>query len=358
MRKCDITRYKNKKWTKLYINGELEEFIYEFYINKNNSFNDLKVELQCSEGKLIKLLKEFNISKPKNLICEKVVETRLRNGNGVYETAEIRSKKQATCLAKYGVENYMDSDDFKSKRKNTMISKYGAEYTMQSNELKAKVENTNLLKYGYKNAFQDNIWQKVNGGSKLSWSQSARNTRQLNYEKNGFYKSKWSEKTFNILKNKNNFCDYLSYLPTENRTIAFISNDLGVIYDDIRNRYIKWNLYNEFPLQQFRSTPEIELTNYIKSIYSGNILINTRRIITPYELDLYLPELHLAIEYNGEFWHKNKLNIDSKKELLCKNNNIKLYTIKESDYIKNKDEVYNKIKILIEGGENRVNKYN
>lgn len=205
MRKCDITKYKNKKWFKLYENNKIKEYINSFYIKENHSFEELKTELQCSEGKLLNILKEFDISKPKNLVGKKIVETRLKNGNGLYETQETQFKKRETCLSKYGVVDYMKSKEFQHKRKNTMINKYGAEYTMKSPKLKAKVEQTNLERYGYKNAFQNEEWQHTKGGSKASWSQSARNLRQLNYEKQGLNKSNWSSCTFNILKNRDSF---------------------------------------------------------------------------------------------------------------------------------------------------------
>lgn len=52
-----------------------------------------------------------------------------------------------------------------------------------------------------------------------------------------------------------------------------------------------------------RSRGEIELCKFIKSIYSGQVLENDRTVIKPKELDIYLPELKLALEYNGEYWH-------------------------------------------------------
>lgn len=54
---------------------------------------------------------------------------------------------------------------------------------------------------------------------------------------------------------------------------------------------------------QTASKAEIEVKEYIKSIYSGEIIDNSRKIIAPYELDIYLPELKLAFEYDGTYWH-------------------------------------------------------
>jgi hypothetical protein len=38
--------------------------------------------------------------------------------------------------------------------------------------------------------------------------------------------------------------------------------------------------------------------NFIKNNYSGEIIENDRQLIKPYELDIVIPELKLAIECN------------------------------------------------------------
>jgi len=46
------------------------------------------------------------------------------------------------------------------------------------------------------------------------------------------------------------------------------------------------------------------------------------------ELDIFIPQINLAIEYDGQAWHKN-INKDIKKDLLCEENKIKLIRIRE-----------------------------
>lgn len=48
-----------------------------------------------------------------------------------------------------------------------------------------------------------------------------------------------------------------------------------------------------------------------------------------FELDIYVPEFKIAIEYDGYFWHKDKLDRDNIKDLLCRDNNISLIRIRE-----------------------------
>lgn len=52
------------------------------------------------------------------------------------------------------------------------------------------------------------------------------------------------------------------------------------------------------------SKAEREVSEFIKSIYTGWIELNDRSILEGKELDIVLPDLGLAIEYNGTYWHR------------------------------------------------------
>lgn len=53
------------------------------------------------------------------------------------------------------------------------------------------------------------------------------------------------------------------------------------------------------------SSGEQELFDYIRSILPPEVEIqrNNRTVASPYEADIYIPSLKIAIEYNGLFWH-------------------------------------------------------
>lgn len=53
------------------------------------------------------------------------------------------------------------------------------------------------------------------------------------------------------------------------------------------------------------SKQEKELVTYIKSIYSGWVEENDRSILGGKELDIVLPDLGIAFEYNGTYWHSS-----------------------------------------------------
>ena len=48
-----------------------------------------------------------------------------------------------------------------------------------------------------------------------------------------------------------------------------------------------------------------------------------------YELDIYIPSKKIAIEYDGYFYHKNKIKKDLEKNHKCKKDGIKLYRVRE-----------------------------
>jgi hypothetical protein len=56
------------------------------------------------------------------------------------------------------------------------------------------------------------------------------------------------------------------------------------------------------------SAAEKEVCNWVESIYNGKVLPNKKFNLrgTRHEIDIYLPELKLGIEYNGSYWHSTK----------------------------------------------------
>lgn len=63
------------------------------------------------------------------------------------------------------------------------------------------------------------------------------------------------------------------------------------------------------------SKEENTLYEYIKSIYSGDVIQSNRSVLNGKELDIYLPEYKIAIEYNGLYSHQYRPN-ESKESLI------------------------------------------
>lgn len=91
------------------------------------------------------------------------------------------------------------------------------------------------------------------------------------------------------------------------------------------------------------SKGEKEIVEFIKSIYNGEVLENVRDVISPKELDIYIPELNLAIEYNGLFYHSSKFDVSPtssrNKVFDCEKQGIRLVTIFEDEWQNQKELV-------------------
>ncbi len=101
-----------------------------------------------------------------------------------------------------------------------------------------------------------------------------------------------------------------------------------------------------------RSKAEDEIIQYIQTIIDTAIISNDRSILSGLELDIYLPEYKLAIEYCGILWHsfgttypnnqyiekENKNNHRNKFDR-CKSQGIELLTIFDNEWEQKKDIV-------------------
>ena len=90
---------------------------------------------------------------------------------------------------------------------------------------------------------------------------------------------------------------------------------------------------------------EIQLFDYVKSIvpYDIEIHSNDRTQMTPndrnnwksnHELDIWIPELRIAIEYQGSYWHNpilfpEKAYNDEEKRIQCTEKGITLIEVNE-----------------------------
>lgn len=84
------------------------------------------------------------------------------------------------------------------------------------------------------------------------------------------------------------------------------------------------------------SKGEIEVKNFIESLGIKISSNDRNQIFNPntgngFELDIFMPNLNRAVEYNGIYWHKDKTR-DLLKQQLCKSKDIELLTIWENEW--------------------------
>lgn len=111
-------------------------------------------------------------------------------------------------------------------------------------------------------------------------------------------------------------------------------------------------LFNNGP-----SKPEEELVAFIKDLGITNIIQSDKRILAGLELDIYLPELKIAIEFNGNRFHSDlykKKTYHLKKTQECNLKGIRLIHIWECDYTKKKPIILSNIKTILGKTDSRI----
>ena len=103
------------------------------------------------------------------------------------------------------------------------------------------------------------------------------------------------------------------------------------------------------------SLQEKEVLNYIKTLYKGEILENDRSL--GIELDIFIPELNVAIEYNGLWWHSARIKAKKyhlNKTEICEKNNIQLIHIFANEWLFKEDIVKSILKAKLGFSDKRV----
>ena len=82
-----------------------------------------------------------------------------------------------------------------------------------------------------------------------------------------------------------------------------------------------------------RSNTDRKLEEIISEIYTGTVITSSRDIIPPYELDIFLPDICLAVEYNGSYFHSDMAGKPEEyhlvKSIRCRELGIRLIHIYE-----------------------------
>ena len=166
---------------------------------------------------------------------------------------------------------------------------------------------------------------------------------KLNLYKSKEQKSKHISKR-NKMVGRDLNCNLLTEIAKKYKSRGEFQKKDSSAYSSARTKNILDDICEHMIPQSF-SVPQLILKDIIEQLIDTDIKYNTRKIIKPYELDIYLPEFNIAFEYNGKGWHKNNKN-DVIKIEKCLNKNIKLFTFLENNRNYENDIKEQFIKIL------------
>ncbi len=317
----------------------------------------------------------------------------------------VRERKK-TCLEKYGVDNPKKSKDILLKEKKNILERWGGQHYMKNESIQKKFNDTMLEKWGVKwaqqssdisdksvksfneNPNKEKIIEERNSNLR---NKSLTEKKEIQEKKNesiiktwgnleSFYKyraDKIKEKSIQnysmdhhlshpsvikkridsyiesrILKIKNALPKHISYVsknPNTNNTDSYFNlfcYNCNMNFTITRQFFFRRSYNSEEiclncnPVIFGSSGMEREVGELISNNYTGQIMLNYKGISS--ELDIYLPDLNLAFEFNGLFWHSSEFkdkNFHFNKTKDCEKNGISLMHIWEDDWIYKKDIV-------------------
>lgn len=302
----------------------------------------------------------------------------------------VQEKAQATSLKRYGTKFGVCSKQSVEKRKKTCLEKYGAETPLQNKEIKQKAYDSNIKNHNgvYHLQTPEVVKKSAEGHRTEEYREKNRQRFDVEYRRQRTLEIYGVDTVFK-LKECQEKCKR-SYIkkygvdnPLKSKEVSnkmsrtkFLRNAIHL--EDLNAGFLLNNFvvdekfrveacaehFNfseaavEFFKDQFKieyeneeksdKTLEFELFNYIKTLTDKEIIRNSRDIIPPLELDIYIPEMKLAFEFNGNYWHSfnfsNKKDYHYNKTILCEKLGIRLVHVWEYEWVNENEKIKDFIK--------------
>ena len=315
----------------------------EIKLNDYNKVTDhQKEKYYCQKCKFIKTKETNNL---------------LYGADNVFQSDIIKLKIKKTNNLLYGVDYPNQNKEIFEKTKKTNKKRYRFEFVQQNEDIRKKTEDTNFIRYGNKTSLlNDDVKIKIKRTNNLLYGadnplenfdiqQKSKNTRNSNIIK--------KYNNLNIL-NISNDVYTISCDNNKNHTFDISS---GLLYHRYhRYKTIVCTKCNEINSKNI-SGLQTQLHNFIKENYNETILINDRKIISPHEIDIYLPDIKVGFEFNGVYWHSEQLKGKKYHYTKTKNaidNNITLFHIYEDDWMYKREIIESMILNKLKNTPNRI----
>lgn len=198
----------------------------------------------------------------------------------IFQTKHFKEKNSKTLMDRYGG-HHLRNPHILEKQEITNRTRYGSSHPLQNKEIKSNQEETNRLRYGNSNAMQNHLISKKSFDASVKRYGVHHSRRHLSSDASDCFHDadQFSEIIREIgidgFVEKTNYCrDY----------VIARAGDLGLI-----------------EISPSASLGEKSVADFIREL--GFECLSTRKLIAPYEIDIWIPELKIGIEYCGHYWH-------------------------------------------------------
>ena len=323
---------KNAKQIKNLSEKISKEDLINIYILENNTKEFVAKYFNITIYALSQLLVLYEIKKDNSNIQETKKKNNLQkyNSESTSSLELVKQKALATNLIKYGDKTFTSTEAGKKKIKETKLARYGSEN--YSNFNKAKL--TKLARYSNEN---------------YNNREKAKQTFLEHYGVDNYRKSLQAKKDKQkyIIQINNYSKVFAEVFDDRDKALSFLANkkytfsDLSRIFNCPLYTVSMWssrlNISDKIKHCGGKSSYEDELIDYLQEIGINNIIHGSRKVLTSnLELDIYLPDYNIGIEFNGTYWHNDTFlskDYHQNKSKLATDLGIRLIHIYEYEWI-------------------------
>ena len=353
------------------------DIINQFIAKNNNTLNSKKLKVFLNNNFEVKqyyenILKQYpTFIKLYNVVWASINNFDVEQYKCKY-CGKLLNLKNVTFLKEYCGAKCASNDPELIKRRQQTISK-DPEFYKKRQE---KIVKTNIQKYGCKAPAQN---EKIRNKAKQTvakdpdhWKKRQKKTIKTNLEKYGVQNT-WnlksakqnslttkSKQTFESFKKFDKLISMLftkeEFLSDPKQELTWKCNICGTTFKQKNMRtQINSEFYNLprcptcYP--EHISKFEAEIRLFLQSLTNKTLIFNSKDVIKPFELDITIPDLQLAIECNGIHWHSTDIrknsNYHKMKTEMCQKAGYRLIQIFEHEWNEKQQIIKEKIKSII-----------
>lgn len=240
-----------------------------------------------------------------------------------------KEKSKQTCLEKYGAETFLGSDTARKMISEINLSKYGVECLLQSDEIKNKIKQIFADKYGVSYPMQSKEIREK--GHKTMSQKTLEEWECIKEKHKKTCLEKYGENYNNIFYEK---------------AKQSVLNKYGVeCVMHIPN--VKEKMLNTLSTKVSSKT-EDKIYNILYEIYGDNIQHSVPMYSFILDFLLNIKGCKINIEYDGWYWHKNRLDKDLKRNNFLINRGYKVLRIRSKIELPTKEQIIDAIDYLVE----------
>lgn len=285
-------------------------------------------------------------------------------GNAPASSSDVQTRMKTTSMQRYGVDHFMKTADGKErvktttmmvhsavgnaspkirdKQRHTLQSRYGVDFALQNQNSLTKMKETSIERHGGVGAAGCETYKRMKHTNLEKYgTENAMQNQEVSYKS----KDVKFEKSSQIYKDIRTMAWWEQHYIGKKTTVLHLCQKFGIGASTMT--YIAREVGVKIENPKGISAIEQKLREAIAEF--AVVESNTKTVIPPKEIDIFLPEHKIAIEVNGVYWHS--MNAGGKERLyhykkmnLCKHAGIRLYQFWDFEVSKNFDLIVSMIK--------------